>query len=256
MPGTLPLRQHDLVICDIDGCLVAESQQAFDLGSLALVTEHNRLALARGDRPLLTLCSGRPQPFAESLCRLLANLDVPCVCENGVWLYHPGTNIYEMDPSITREHLHAVHELADWALAAWGPKGVTQQPGKAASVTLYHPDAKFLRETVCPAVERHVREQGWPFRISMTWFYINCDLQHISKGSGLDRLLGRLKIPKARLAGIGDTIGDACIADRVGFFATPGNAQPVIKERAHYISPHHEAQGVVDILRQLSPAER
>lgn len=252
MPGTLPLRQHDLILCDIDGCLVAESQKAFDLGSLALVAEHNRLALARGDRPMLTLCSGRPQPFAESLCRLLANLEVPCICENGVWVYHPGTNVYEMDPAITPDHLDAVESLAHWARTEWGPRGVTLQPGKAASVTLYHPDTNLLRGTIAPAVEARVASEGWPFRISMTWFYINCDLKHISKGSGIDRLLAKLKIPKARLAGIGDTIGDACIADRVGFFATPQNAHPAIKERAHYISPHAEASGVVDILSQLT----
>jgi hydroxymethylpyrimidine pyrophosphatase-like HAD family hydrolase len=252
MPGTLPLRQHDLVICDIDGCLVSESAHPFDLGSLARITEHNRLALARGDRPLLTLCSGRPQPFAESLMRMLANLEVPCICENGVWLYHAGTNTYEMDPRITPEHLHAVHELSEWAAREFGPRGVTEQPGKAASVTLYHRDTEFLRGTVAPAVEAHVKAHGWPFRVSMTWFYINCDLAHVSKGTGIDRLLATLRIPKARLAGVGDTMGDACIADRVGFFACPQNAHPAIKERAHYISPEPEARGVVDILAQLT----
>jgi hydroxymethylpyrimidine pyrophosphatase-like HAD family hydrolase len=251
MPGTLPLRNYDLVLCDIDGCLVSESQHPFDLPALGAIAAHNAQAMDRGDRPLVTLCSGRPQPFAEALCRLIGNLHVPCVCENGVWVYHPGTNEYEMDPAIAPEHRAAVRELADWARAAWGPRGVTQQPGKVASVTLFHRDEKLLREVVYPAVLEQVKAAGWPFRVSMTWFYINCDLAHVSKGSGLDRLLARHPIPKHRLAGVGDTLGDKCIADRVGFFACPANAHAAIKEHAHYISPKPEAPGVLDILARL-----
>ncbi|MGH7133585.1 MAG: HAD family hydrolase [Phycisphaerales bacterium] len=251
MPGTLPLRQYDLVICDIDGCLSPESSDPFDLPSLAKVAEHNRLAIETGDRPVLTLCSGRPQPFAEAMCRLLANTLVPCICENGVWIYHPGDNRYEMDPRIGKEHLHAVHEASEWVFSEFGPKGVTEQPGKAASVSLYHPDAEYLRREVAPAVEKEFKARGWPLKVTMTWFYINCDLECVNKGTALDRMLGEMRVPRERLAGIGDTVGDKYIAERVKFFACPGNAQAGIKEHAHYIASGHEAKGVVEILERL-----
>ncbi len=256
MPGTLPIRQHDLVICDIDGCLTPEASTPFDLANLALIAQHNRLAHERGDRPTLTVCSGRPQPFAEAICRLLHNTTTPCICENGAWAYHPGTNTYTLDPAITDAHLHAVHELSEWAHAAFAPLGVTEQPGKTASVTLWHPDTALLRDRIFPAVAAEVARRGgetgsWPFRVSMTWLYINCDLAHINKGTALDRLLPSLRLPKARLAGIGDTAGDKFIADRVSWFACPANASPQIREHAHYVSPHAEAAGVVDILARL-----
>jgi hydroxymethylpyrimidine pyrophosphatase-like HAD family hydrolase len=85
----------------------------------------------------------------------------------------------------------------------------------------------------------------------MTWFYINCDLRHVSKGTGLDRLSARLRIPRERLAGIGDTASDKCIAERVGFFACPSNAAAAIKEHAHYVAKGAEAVGVVEILERL-----
>jgi hydroxymethylpyrimidine pyrophosphatase-like HAD family hydrolase len=85
----------------------------------------------------------------------------------------------------------------------------------------------------------------------MTWYYINCDLRHVSKGTGLDRLLAGLGLRRERLAGIGDTASDKCIAERVGFFACPANAHAAIKEHAHYVSPLPEARGVVDILQRL-----
>jgi hydroxymethylpyrimidine pyrophosphatase-like HAD family hydrolase len=251
MPGTLPLRQFDLVICDIDGCLVSEGQEAFDIASLTRIAEHNRLAHDRGDRPMVTVCSGRPQPFAESICRLIGNLSMPCVCENGAWVYHPGTNAYELDPAITPGNLDAVAKLSGWASDRFGKEGVTQQPGKHASVTLYHRDTRYLRDTVWPQVQRAVEEHSWPFRVSMTWLYINCDLAHVSKATGLDRMLKEIGLDRSRLAGVGDTTGDLPIAQRVKWFACPSNAQSAIKEHAHFIAGRPEAQGVVEILEKL-----
>lgn len=253
MPGTLPLRQYDLVICDIDGCLVSEGQESFDIEALSKVAAYNRFAVERGDRPLITLCTGRPQPFAEAVCRLIGNVHVPCVCEMGVWLYDPGANVYEMDPGITGGDLSAVRALSAWCEQEWGRGvggGVSQQPGKNASVTLWHRDTAYLR-TLVPSIEAKCKAMGWPFRVSMTWFYINCDLRHVSKGTGLDRLSARLGIPRERLAGIGDTASDKCIAERVGFFACPSNAAAAIKEHAHYVAKGAEAVGVVEILERL-----
>lgn len=252
MPGTLPIRPYDLVISDIDGCLSPESSHPFDLPNLTLIARHNQLALERGDRAIVTVCSGRPQPFAEAMCRLLHNTTMPCVCENGVWVYHPGENRYEMDPAITSSHLAAVRDLSDWCRVEFAPLGVTQQPGKSASVTLWHPDTAILRERIMPRVENEAARRAWPFGVTMTWLYINCDLAHINKGTAIDRMLSQIKLPRARLAGIGDTPGDKHIADRVAFFACPANAAPSIREHAHYVSPHAEAAGVVDILSRAT----
>ena len=251
LPGEHASRRYDILLCDIDGCLISELQKPLDIAALSRVAEHNRLAHERHDRPALTVCSGRPQPFAEGMCRLLGNLSTPCVAENGVWLYHPGTNEYLMDPAITEGHLAAVSELAGWSRATFGPLGTRQQPGKTASVTLYHPDTKLLSGTIRGEVENECAKRGWPFRISMTWYYINCDLTHVSKGSGVDRLLAMTKTPKARLAGIGDTVGDRCIAERTAFFACPANAQAEVKTLAQYVSHEEEAHGVLDILTKV-----
>ena len=251
MPGTLPTRQYDVIISDIDGCLSPEASTPFDVDNLAKIAHHNTLALERGDRPMLTVCSGRPQPFAEAMCRLLQNSLLPCVCENGAWLYHPSTNVYTLDPAITKSHLQAVHDLSAWCLDTFGPTGVTQQPGKTASVTLYHPDTAYLK-TLVSKVESQCKLASWPFRVSMTWLYINCDLAFVNKGTGLARLAQSIRYDKARTVGIGDTLAHKYIADFVGFFACPGNAQPGIKEHAHYISPMAEAAGVVDILNRVS----
>ena len=247
---------YHAIICDIDGCLSPETSRPFDLDSLAHIAHHNRLAQEQRDRPVITLCTGRPQPFAEAMTRLIANTALPLVAENGVWLYHPRDNRYEMDPAITREHRRAVLAAAAWLDERFGvpspaqPIPVQQQPGKACSVSLYHPNPEYLK-SICPEIEARFQRESWPMRVSMTWNYINCDLTHISKGTGLDRLIAAANLNPANLAGIGDTMSDLPIRERVKFFACPANAAEELKERADYVSPFAEAQGVVNILDRL-----
>lgn len=243
--------RYDLVICDVDGCLAPESSAPMDIDRLAKVAEHNRLAAEQHDRPLVTLCTGRPQPFTEALCRLLQNRSVPCIAENGVWLYDPSTNEYGMDPDITSQHLEIVHEASQQLARKYAQYGVTQQPGKVASVTLYHRDTDYLR-SILPAVEEELARRNWPFRVSMTLLYINCDLEHVSKASGIRRLIAHTGADPSRLAGIGDTMSDVTIAEAVDLFACPANAREELKPHAHYISPHNEVAGVLDILNHLA----
>jgi hydroxymethylpyrimidine pyrophosphatase-like HAD family hydrolase len=245
-------RRFDAVICDIDGCLAPESSEPFDATALLRVAEHNRLAQEQRDRPIVTVCSGRPEPFVEAMCRLIGNHSLPAISENGVWMYHPARNVYDRDPSITSEHQGAVRDAAAWVDRDLGPRGVVMQPGKTCSISLYHDDTGFLKTLEEPVRERFEREE-WPLRVSMTWLYINCDLAHISKGTALDRWMSATGIAGSRMAGIGDTRSDLPILDRVGWFATPSNAIEELKERANFVASRAEATGVLEILERLAP---
>jgi hydroxymethylpyrimidine pyrophosphatase-like HAD family hydrolase len=248
-PTTHP--RFDTVVCDIDGCLSPETSTPFDIDSLAEIAAYNRIAQEKRDRPILTLCSGRPQPFAEAMCRLTANATLPVIAENGVWLYVPGSNLYEMDEQITREDRKAVRDAAAWLEDQFGPRGVSQQPGKSASVSLYHPDTDYLK-SIRPRIAEEFERRGWPMRVSMTWFYINCDLKHVSKATGIARLIRRAGLDKSRLAGIGDTVGDMPIRESVAWFACPGNAAAEMKARADFVASEDEARGVIEILQRIA----
>lgn len=242
--------KYDLVICDIDGCLSPESHAPINESTLSKIAEHNRKAAAQKDRPVVTLCSGRPISFVEAMCRFIHNTLIPCIGENGVWLYDPAVNAFEMDPAIAQEHLEAVHAASKLLRVKYQTDGVTEQPGKSAAVTLYHPDTEYLR-SILPDVKDTLTDRGWPFRVSMTWFYINCDLDHVNKATGIARLFARTGIDPTRTAAIGDTMADKFMADSVSFFACPANADPEIQQFADYVSPHTEIEGVLDILHRL-----
>ncbi len=241
---------YDLVICDIDGCLSPESHAPINIAGLSKLAEHNVLAMKDRDRPVVTLCSGRPIGFVECLCRLIHNTLIPCIGENGVWLWRPEDNSFECDPAITDEHLEIVHEARKLLRSLYQATGVIQQPGKSASVALYHPDTAYLRSIV-PTIAEEFQKRNWPIRVSMTWFYINCDLDHVSKATAIDRLTTETGMNPERIAGIGDTMGDRFIAERVSWFGCPANAEAEIAKAAAYVSPHKEVEGVLDILGQL-----
>lgn len=243
-------RRFDAVICDIDGCLGPESSAPLDAAALGKIAEHNRRAIVDGDRPVVTVCSGRPQPFAEAICRFISNDSVPCVAENGVWLYDPRDNLYMRDPAITPDHLQAVRDATAWVESDLIPKGVVMQPGKSASISLWHADTELLR-SMMPGLRSEFERHSWPFRVSMTVAWINCDLAHVSKASGIARLIERTGLKKERLAGIGDTVSDRAIAENVGFFACPSNAEAGLRATASFVSEHREVDGVLDILSRL-----
>lgn len=243
--------RYDLVICDIDGCLSPESHAPIHGPALSNIAEHNRQAIQQRDRPIVTLCSGRPIGFVECLTRLLHNSVIPTIGENGVWIWRPTDNTFECDPTISEEHLEVVHEARKLLRSLYQSTGVIQQPGKSASIALYHPDTDYLR-SIFPRIAEAFQQRGWPIRVSMTWLYINCDLQHVNKGTAIDRVLAETGIDPGRTAGIGDTMGDRFIAERVSWFGCPGNAEAEIRKSASYVSPQHEVDGVLDILQQLS----
>lgn len=250
MPSFKTDSAFDIVICDIDGCLSPEDCQPLDVDNLARIAAHNRLAIERHDRPLVTMCSGRPIGFVEAMCRLLQNSRLPCIGENGVWLFDPQANWFELDPAITSDHLDMVHEASRLLDERYRGDGVRLQPGKTAAVSLWHPETEKLR-SICPLLRDEFARRGWPFRVSMTWSYINCDLDFISKATGIRRLLARTGIEASRTAGIGDTPGDRPIFENVARFACPANAADEVKSWAWYVSPCAETAGVVDILERL-----
>lgn len=247
-------RRYDAVICDIDGCLGPETHGPLDSPRLAELAEYNRLAHELGDRPVVTLCSGRPLPYAEAMARLIGVRTLPVICEMGVWLWHADTNIFDRDPRITAEHIEAVHAAQAWLESEYGasnPEGpVSQQPGKACSISLYHPDTAYLK-SLEPELEAEFARRGWPFRVSSTWHWINCDLEHVSKATGIERFMTHTGLTGDRLAGIGDTMGDLAIREHVAFFACPANADDRLKPHADVVSDHDEIDGVLDILRSL-----
>lgn len=240
-----------LIVCDNDGCLVAEEPSLIDFETLAPIAGYNRLALASaGALPSLTIATGRPAPFVELLLRLLACPTLPAVCEHGVLTYSLAENHSRREPTITDEHLEMIAELrrwlrkehADWILEA----------GKEATVSVYIPEGGAVVDARMAAIAAKVAAEGWPIVVARSVTYVNATLAHVTKATALTRLFKELKIDPGRVLAIGDTAGDLTMREICGYFACPANAVDEVKEKADYVSPQPITAGIVDILNHYT----
>jgi hydroxymethylpyrimidine pyrophosphatase-like HAD family hydrolase len=243
--------KFDAVFCDVDGCLMPEGQEPADTAALGLVADYCRRSGRPGGTPVLVPCTGRPQPYVEAVCRLLGCRGLPAICENGVWEYDFAAHRWTMAPNITNEDLAAVRMVEEWVRRELGPRGCDLQLGKAASATVFHDDPEWLAAEAVPMLEELVAARGWPFRVSMTWTCINIDLSHVSKGHAIDRIVRRHGLERERVAGIGDTMGDLLMRERVGWFGCPANAAEELKPHADRVAREALARGVLELLLEL-----
>ncbi len=237
----------EAVLCDIDGCLAPEDGGPADTAALATLARHNRRAIEQHEGPIVTVCSGRPISFVEAMCRVIGNTSMPAIGEMGAWIYDPATQLMHLDPAIEQEHLDAIDGLSRWVREHYRSKPLFQQPGKTASISLYHAETSYLMQQADALIDK-ISAEGWPIRVSRTWYWINCDLAHVSKSTGIGRWSEITGLERTQLAGIGDTMGDMAIRERVGWFGCPANAADDLKAHADAVSDEPEALGVLDLL--------
>ena len=238
------------IITDVDGCISPEESVPWDLDLFWQLARLTRQA-SEGLSPVapMTLCTGRPQPYAEVLMKLL-DVRAPAVCENGVVLYSLHDNRSRYGPGVTLEKIRALREVRTFIetdVLPQEPRAVLQF-GKEAQLSIYCAQPEVL-PSVRRRIEQFLGEHGGPaLHITASHYYLNLSLAGVDKGSTLRLLLSELGVTQQDVAGIGDTEGDLALRETVGFFACPANATPSIQRVADYISPHPALRGVLDIL--------
>lgn len=238
------------IITDVDGCLSPEESIPWDLENFMRLAHLSREASAgRGPMAPLTLCTGRPQPYAEALMKLL-DVKAPAICENGAVFYTLHNNTARYGPGVTKEKilgLRAVRQFIEKEILPDCPYAVLQF-GKEAQLSLFSEQPELFG-AIQPRLERFVAQRGGPeLTINTSHFYLNISLAGVDKGEALRALLKELRVTREQVAGIGDTEGDLPLREAVGAFACPANARDSIKAVADYVSPRPMLEGVLDIL--------
>jgi len=242
----------ELIITDLDGCISPDGSEPWDLDLFGEFARRVRDAVAgRNSLAPLTICTGRPQPYVETLMKQL-DIRVPAVCENGAVLYSLPDNLARFGPGVTEEKilgLRAVRAFIETDILPKYPTAVMQF-GKEAQVSVFSEKPAIFPELKA-LVEDFAANSGAPeLVINNSPLYLNISLAGVDKGSTLRALLAELGVASEQTAGIGDSEGDLPLRDAVGFFACPSNAQPCVKEAADYVSPFPELKGMLDILQR------
>jgi HAD superfamily hydrolase (TIGR01484 family) len=240
------------LIFDIDGCLSPEESISWDLDLFSRFARLSRDASGgAGPLPPFTLCTGRPQPYAEVLMKLL-DIRAPVICENGAVLYTLHDNYARYGPGVTEEKILALRDLRAYLETQVLPQRpeVVLQFGKEAQISIYSENPQVFA-SIQEEIERFVARKGAPdLAVNSSHYYLNISLAGVDKGHALRVLLDELNVGRDEIAGVGDTDGDLPLREAVGFFACPANAKPSIKAVADYVSPWPVLAGVLDILER------
>ena len=238
-----------LVFCDIDGCLSHGKNHTFDLPLLTQIRDMIP-RLARKDIGF-TLCTGRPQPYAEAMSQLLGT-DLPLVCEGGSLVYEPLGDNYR--PMADTDSMRGISELQS---AIHNSDMLNDdlyfEVGNAYSVCLTGPALAGRSHTEIRAEMDRLMDlySDYPVSWSHSTNAIDVTAQGINKGSGLRAICADYDIALAQTAGIGDSNGDVGMFEVAACGYCPSNASDELQSLASYISKESYMAGTLDILQEI-----
>ncbi len=240
---------HSIIFCDIDGCLNDGKHIGFDLAGLGIIRTQIKHLAARGIA--LSLCTGRPQPYAEAMAQAL-DLRTPFICEYGAMVFDPVTDeaISLLHPKeraeIDRLRQHLLTLVGD------GNKHVLE-PGKDFALSITGPGIVGAENAAIEAQMQAYRAQCDGFDVAWTYSISAIDIspKGISKQTGAAYLLERFSIDQSAAFAIGDSVGDIPVLSFVGQPMCPANAALEVKKICGMIAASATTQGVAEILESI-----
>jgi hydroxymethylpyrimidine pyrophosphatase-like HAD family hydrolase len=242
------------VLVDVDGCLTAGEGQPLDLDALAACAAINRRALRDQLTPAITLCTGRPAPYAEVLLQAIGGF-LPALAEHGGMLLSPIDYRFERHPLIASvgEMLDAVRASVSASLVRPGLGFL--QPGKETMLTVYlEPGVAF--DSALAVAQAALAPYDDLFAAEHNRTCIEIRRCGVDKGSGAQWLAERIDLPLEVLAGIGDSDSDLSFLTLVGFSSAPANAIELVRERVAYVASQPDTRGVLEIVEQIEAGNR
>lgn len=212
-----------LFITDLDGCMT-DPFITPDWGAYSKVRALNLKSSEDRSIPPLTICTGRPMPYAEAMAQILG-VEIPFVFESGGGMYDVKNNKITWTPSLTDEVTKQVMEIKKWSqdnLIARYP-GSIPEFAKYTDIGIIHQDASVIDEINKISLE-FISERYPLFEVHYTPVSVNIILKKANKGQGIRMLCKELGLSLDEVAYIGDSSGDVPGLEIVGFPFAPVNA--------------------------------
>ena len=223
-----------LFITDIDGCLM-EPFVTPDWEVMGKIKALNDKSKSKADIPPLTICTGRPLPYAEAIAQWMG-IQLPIVFENAGMLDLHNYSV-SVNGTFDDEARQQVSELKKWLsreiIASYD--GMQAEFFKLMDAGLIHPDEQVILQAL-PKVKKYVNEHYQDFEVHHTGVSINIILKGNNKRTGIQKLCSLQEIDPQEVAYIGDSSGDIPGLDLVGFPYAPSNASDGVKQVANALS--------------------
>jgi HAD superfamily hydrolase (TIGR01484 family) len=235
-----------LFITDIDGCLM-EPMRKPDWDVLSEIKSLNEKSKNDPRIPPLTICTGRPMPYAEAVAQFMG-VDLPIVFESAGVFFLDDYRV-SFEGAFNSDAERRVDELKKWLKEeiAANFEGMMPEFTKVMDAGLVHPKEEMIMQAL-PRVEEYVGENYPDFEVHWTDVSINILLKGNNKRTGIRRLCELQQIDPSEAAYIGDSSGDIPGLKIVGQPFAPQNAADAVKEVARLI-PRKSTEAVLEAYR-------
>lgn len=229
-------------VLDLDGCLT----YPFESPDWKIITAIRELQLKSSQVnaiPPLSLCTGRPQPYAEAVAQWLG-IRHTIIFESGGGFYHPVDNKLTWSPHFTEEIEQKSREIRLWFTKEVLPQypGMMLEFTKHTDVGMVHNNLDEIKK-VYEIASQKIRDEYPEFEVHYTNVSVNIIVKDCNKASGLKFFAEQQNVSADEIAYIGDTMGDLLALKWVGAPFAPSNAIDEVKQHSTVMS--EEATGGV-----------
>ncbi|RNC86038.1 MAG: HAD-IIB family hydrolase [Balneola sp.] len=212
-----------LFITDLDGC-VTDPFETPDWEAYSELRRLNLKSIEDHDIPPLTICTGRPMPYAEAQA-LMLRITVPFIFESGGGMYDVKKNELIWSPSFNKDAERHVNEIKAWSHEQILPnfEGVIPEFAKHTDIGFIHKDSSVIDKIYKQATDL-ITSNYESFEVHKTDVSVNIIQSGANKGKGIAMLCDYLGIELDEVAYIGDSSGDIPGLKIVGMPFSPANA--------------------------------
>jgi len=237
-----------LFVTDLDGCISFPFKTP-NWSAINAIRELNEQSGQDLSIPPITLCTGRPFPYAEAVGQWL-NIRHPFVFESA-GLYHWDGNRIETALDDKDETLSPIREARSWITNDVLPNypNAILEFTKMMDAGIVCPDESVINEIYELALKR-IPQIDPGLEIHTTEISINVLMPGNNKLQGLKLLGNSLNVGLDEMAYIGDTGGDAVALKEVKMPFAPSNARKVAKDVAVEL-PFETTEAVLEAYRRV-----
>ncbi len=216
-----------LFVTDLDVC-ISYPFKTPNWDNINIIRDLNIRSRSDDAIPPLSICTGRPYPYAEAVAQWL-DIRLPFVFESA-GLYHWEGNRIETALKNPDNRLEAISEMKEWIkeVILSNFNSTNLEFTKMMDAGIVSPDKDVIKQ-IYPLVEEKVSNDFPELEFHATDISINILMNGNNKLQGMKLLANALNITLDDIAYIGDTGGDIPALEKVKMPFCPSNATRGVK---------------------------
>ena len=260
-----------LVAIDIDGTLLNSAKQVTDTTAAMLQAARQEAGVR------IVLATARPPRSVMSIYNQLG-LDTPLINYNGALVYDPlakrvlmhkpigcktSRQIIDLARSVYPEVVVSAEILDRWYTDRFDPSLVTET-GRRFRPNVVAPVDQWLTQAVTKLLllgepedlEKLAGAITAKFRRQVTiiqteWHLLQITHATVSKAQALRVVAGEVGVTSEQVMAIGDNANDVGMLKWAGIGVAMGNAPPMVRAAADYVTDHHDADGAAKAIHEI-----